>query len=176
MIKLTLKKERENTVSAKIAFFNQCLWDQIYSCTLKLKGTNVYISKNLTHAKSTLAYEARQHTKTREKASTWTTDNTIFLKHTAETMCHSNTNDLKPAGPPLTNVKYNLKEQHTLLQQENTWKTIKNYYVKNSNQISIILIRASQQKQTLYVSIQITAINTNTILIFRVRIHMNSIV
>ena len=80
LVKLNLKNEKENTVSAKVAFFDQRLRDEIYSRRLKLKGTSIYISEDLTQKKSSLAYEARQHVKNTQNTSTWTVDGTVFLK------------------------------------------------------------------------------------------------
>jgi len=104
LVKINLKNEKENTVSVKVAFFDQRLRDEIYSRRLKLKGTNIYISEDLTQKKSSLAYEARQHVKNTPHTSTWTVDGTIFLKDSEEGKPRAihDANDLKQENASAT--------------------------------------------------------------------------
>jgi len=78
--KIELKNEREGTDSMKVALFDCKLRDEIYSHRIKLKGTDIYISEDLTLKKSSLAYEARQYARQNRDVTTWTSDGMIILK------------------------------------------------------------------------------------------------
>ena len=99
----------------KVVFFDQRLRDEIYSCRLKLKRTNIYISEDLTQKKSFLAYEARQYVKSTENTRTWTEHGTVFLKKTVSTANHKpfmtrKISNRKTLRPPPT-IKYAPKSQ-----------------------------------------------------------------
>jgi len=78
--KLALKNEKEGTESLKIAFFDVRLKEEIYSRRIRLKGTDIFLSEDLTLKKSTLAFEARQYARSKPNSTTWTSDGKIFLK------------------------------------------------------------------------------------------------
>ena len=104
---MSLKNERDDTISIKAAFFEQRLRDEIYSRRLQLRGTNIFIGEDLTQKKATLAYEARQYVKTTTNASTWTTDGVQFLKDKmdAKPRVIHNASDLKPEDPTVTETR-----------------------------------------------------------------------
>lgn len=97
-IKLTLKNETEGTESVKVSFFDVRLRDEIYARRLKLKGSGVYISEDLTMKRSNLAYEARNYTRATPNSSTWTSEGRIFLKDSigGKPRIIHNSTDLKP--------------------------------------------------------------------------------
>ena len=79
-VKITLKNEKKSTDSMKIAFFETRLRDEVYARRTKLKGTEIYISEDLTLKKSNLPYEARQYTREHPNSTTWTSEGSIFIK------------------------------------------------------------------------------------------------
>jgi len=82
--KLTLKNEREDSESMKVAFYDRHLRDEIYARRTKLKGSNVFISEDLTPKKSSLAFETRQYARTHANVTTWTYEGAVFVKDNAE--------------------------------------------------------------------------------------------
>lgn len=100
-IKITLKNEKNGTESIKVSFYDRRLRDEVYGRRLKLKGTDVFISEDLTVKKSSLAYAAREYVRAHEKTSTWTMDGNILLKDSEDDkprIIH-NVTELKPAEP-----------------------------------------------------------------------------
>ena len=83
-IKLTLKNETAGTDSMKVSFFDVRLRDEIYARRLRLKGTGVFISEDLTMKRSNLAFEARNYARATPQSSTWTSEGRIFLKDNIE--------------------------------------------------------------------------------------------
>ena len=56
-----LKNDDDGTDYYKINFFAKRQRDEIYAKRTHFKGTNIYLSEDLTIKKSCLAYEARQY-------------------------------------------------------------------------------------------------------------------
>ena len=83
-MKIDLKNEKEGTDSVKISFFDERLKEEVYGRRIRLKGTDIYISEDLTLKQSTLAFEARQYARSKPNSTTWTSDGTIFLKDAIE--------------------------------------------------------------------------------------------
>ena len=100
-IKLTLKNETQDTISVKVAFYDQRLRDEVYARRMKLKGSSVYISEDLTIKKSALAYEARVYAKTLPNTSTWTSEGKIYMKDEVDEKPRviNSKADLQPADP-----------------------------------------------------------------------------
>ena len=85
----------------KVAFFDVRLCDEVYARRLKLKGTGIFISKDLTLKRSNLPYETRTYTRANPNASTWTSEGKIFLKDNPDGKHRvvNNVTDLKPEEP-----------------------------------------------------------------------------
>ena len=105
IIKLTLKNEAEGTASVKVSYHDRRLRDEVYGRRLKLKGTNVFISEDLTITKSGLAFEARKYAREIPNVSTWTMDGQIYIKdaENAKPRAIHKKSELKPA--PTSNNK-----------------------------------------------------------------------
>ena len=104
VIKLTMKNEKPGTSSVKVCFHNRRLRDEVYGRRLKLKGTDVFVSEDLTQAKSGLAFTARQYARDTPGVTTWTMDGQIYIKDNEESkprIIHRPA-DLKPAPAPPT--------------------------------------------------------------------------
>ena len=100
-IKIAVKHETPGTNTVKVAFYDARLREDVYSRRLKLKGTNVFISEDLTLKKSALAYQAREYARSSPNATTWTSDGQIFLKDSIDGKPRivKKANDLRPADP-----------------------------------------------------------------------------
>ena len=80
VIKLTTTDAAPDTETYKIGFHERRKRDEIFARRTKLKGTDTYISEDLTIRRSKLAYEARRRTKEIAGSSTWTHDGKIYFK------------------------------------------------------------------------------------------------
>jgi len=89
---------KQDTESYKICFFDRKKRDIIYSKRMQLKQTNIYISEDLTMARSKLAYDSRVYCKTMKGSSTWTIDGKVYLKDDIDARPRAiyNADDLKP--------------------------------------------------------------------------------
>ena len=99
VVKIVLKNEMPDTDSLKVAFHDSRLRDEVYARRLKLKGTHVFISEDLTLKRSELAFQARKYVRTTPNASSWTSNGHIYLKDSQDDkprIIHHKT-DLKPA-------------------------------------------------------------------------------
>ena len=99
-IKIDLKNEKPGTESMRVAFFDQKMRDDVYARRTTLKGTQVYISEDLTMKRSSLAFEARQHARNFPNCTTWTLQGTIFMKDSIDSkprVIHR-IEDLEPAN------------------------------------------------------------------------------
>ena len=87
----------------KVSFFDHHLRDAVYARRMKLKGTDVFLSEDLTLKKSALAYEAREYARKYQNVTTWTVDGNIFLKDSMEAKPHviHSPDDLNPAVPAI---------------------------------------------------------------------------
>ena len=101
VLKLNLKNEDSGTASVKVCFHDQRLRDEVYGRRLQLKGTNVYVSEDLTIQTSALAYAARQYAKSSANTTTWTMNGQVYLKdeENAKPRQINKIADLKKAPP-----------------------------------------------------------------------------
>lgn len=84
-IKLLTKGDNTSGLeSYKVCFFDKKLRDMLYVRRMGFKGTNTYISEDLTLKRSNLAYMTRDYVRKHEGASSWTIDGKVFMKMSPE--------------------------------------------------------------------------------------------
>jgi hypothetical protein len=76
------RREQNSTKSVKVVLASKAKCHEIYKKKSTLKGKNMWITIDLTAARSKLFYQTRQWAKGKEGARTWTVDGKIFLKKT----------------------------------------------------------------------------------------------
>jgi hypothetical protein len=64
----------------KMVFKHASTRNEIYKARSKLKGSNIWITEDLTPRRAQLAYKARQAVKRGEAQLTWTNEGKIFVK------------------------------------------------------------------------------------------------
>ena len=105
-IKLELKNEKPGTESMRVAFYDTRLRDDVYARRIRLKGTTVYISEDLTMKRSSLAFEAREYARKTQNCTTWTQQGTVFMKDSIEGKPRAihKTTDILQAPPTDPNI------------------------------------------------------------------------